>query len=273
VAFLGISLVFVALISFAVYADWAARQEQVRQLRALARSLEGGRAIVPGGVGSTLADGRVDGRLLGHQVQVTFARDGGRKKGHVARLDVVVAHSAASFEVEEAGVLDRLGRWLGLSEDALGADDLALRHGAAGARRLIQASEVKRAIRRVLHLPGVSKVTLRGSMLRIERRLHGSRVDAAELERALDALVALAHRCDRVPVKIAVRPVEERFAWTDGGADARCPYCHDGLDPAADDVESCGKCRTVHHRECLAEAGGCTVFGCGERSPPRERAS
>ena len=54
--------------------------------------------------------------------------------------------------------------------------------------------------------------------------------------------------------------------WSCGGEAPRCPYCKDALDAAAPDAAACERCGTVHHRECLHEAGGCTVFGGGART-------
>lgn len=51
-------------------------------------------------------------------------------------------------------------------------------------------------------------------------------------------------------------------------ADQRCPYCRAGLEG---EVTSCGACRTVLHKECLIELGGCPVQGC--RNNPRARRS
>lgn len=50
-------------------------------------------------------------------------------------------------------------------------------------------------------------------------------------------------------------------------AQQRCPYCREGLQIAP--VISCGACRTVLHKECLEELGGCPTTGC--RNNPRER--
>ena len=42
-----------------------------------------------------------------------------------------------------------------------------------------------------------------------------------------------------------------------------CPYCRTSLE-GEDEVASCPACNTPHHASCLAENGGCTVFGCSE---------
>lgn len=49
-------------------------------------------------------------------------------------------------------------------------------------------------------------------------------------------------------------------------AQVRCPYCHQDLGPSR---EACGRCCTLHHPECLAEYGRCTVLGCRGPAPLR----
>ncbi len=40
-----------------------------------------------------------------------------------------------------------------------------------------------------------------------------------------------------------------------------CPYCRGDCE-ASDVVAMCPACATPHHKDCLQENGGCTVFGC-----------
>jgi TM2 domain-containing membrane protein YozV len=47
-----------------------------------------------------------------------------------------------------------------------------------------------------------------------------------------------------------------------------CPYCRGEIDPSPDQELLCEGCGTQHHRDCYAENGGCTVFGC--RCAPAE---
>jgi RING finger family protein len=42
---------------------------------------------------------------------------------------------------------------------------------------------------------------------------------------------------------------------------AACPYCRGGFE-SSDVVAMCPACATPHHKDCLVENGGCTVFGC-----------
>ena len=44
-----------------------------------------------------------------------------------------------------------------------------------------------------------------------------------------------------------------------------CPYCRTPIEDAA--VVLCEGCGTPHHKECLEENGGCTLFGC-QFAPP-----
>jgi hypothetical protein len=44
---------------------------------------------------------------------------------------------------------------------------------------------------------------------------------------------------------------------------ARCMVCGEGLDS---DVVHCRSCRTPHHRECWSYSGGCSTYGCREKT-------
>ncbi len=248
-----------------------------RELRAFAATLQDGLVVAP--TDRSLLERSVTGAVNGHDARITFVRRGSGKHAHTAIVyDVQVHHPAASFEVAETEGLEALGRWLGLRKlDALGQEDLVLREGGESAGQLLQAKDVRAALRRVLDLTGVQSVTLQGRTLRIEQC---AEVHARSMQSAVRALAQLARLCGRVPVSSLRVVVQERgaasvdlstrFAWTGGGEAARCPYCRDELDAAAPEVAACERCGTVHHRECLAEAGGCTVFGCG--AAERERA-
>jgi TM2 domain-containing membrane protein YozV len=43
-----------------------------------------------------------------------------------------------------------------------------------------------------------------------------------------------------------------------------CPYCRAAFEDGEDQPVACSACGTLHHAECLAENGGCTVFGCSQ---------
>lgn len=44
---------------------------------------------------------------------------------------------------------------------------------------------------------------------------------------------------------------------------AACPYCRTKV-TATDESVTCEACGTVHHADCYAENGGCTIFGCSK---------
>lgn len=50
---------------------------------------------------------------------------------------------------------------------------------------------------------------------------------------------------------------------------AVCPYCRMAIDSAETEGLVCSGCGTPHHKDCYAENGGCTVFGC-RCAPPEE---
>lgn len=57
-----------------------------------------------------------------------------------------------------------------------------------------------------------------------------------------------------------------RLLWG-GGAALLCPCCRDEVqaDREGDDLTSCERCGTLHHRACFDEPGDCTIFGCAPR--------
>lgn len=223
-----------------------------RRLETLATGLEGGEAHASffGGPSGRFVQGRLGGRW----VHVSFTP-------RSVRLTTEVQHPPASFQVQQAQLLDQLGRWLGLSK-TLVDPRLALRAGDPSAVKLLQATEVHAALRQLFRHEGVVTVTLDGQLTAVHVQ---NRPQAAlDFRAALEALVALARVCDRRPVERAGASL--RFVWTGGAAAARCPYCRAELDPAATEgILACDRCGTLHHADCLVEAGGCTVFGCGAR--------
>jgi hypothetical protein len=235
----------------------AAVRAQRLELERFAAGLEGGR--VAGGV---VASGAVEGRLEGRELRVAL--------GPPLVASAAVAHPAAELELIDAGGPEVLARRLGLLPPAasfpaagLGLN-LVARAGADGAARLLGDEETRRAVLDLFERDGARALTLRDGWLRASLPL--ARPQAQELERLARRLCRLAALCDRRPLASQGDRAAPVFAWTGGGEAARCPWCHDELDPAQD-AAGCAACGTLHHRACLAEAGGCTVFGC--RGRPR----
>jgi len=183
----------------------------------------------------------------------------GRRSGRGVSLHVQLP-DLLEYRVEAPGV-----------PDGWSSTDEARRQAVAAADRGAQVAGCREAVRH-LSACGVHAIEARGGQL-IALRLGSSYAfTRTSVEQALDALVRLAPLLQRAPIELrgaAGEPPRVAVAWTMADA-ILCPYCRDALAAETDDVDACGVCRTAHHRDCLTEAGGCTVFGCGGR-PPADR--
>jgi hypothetical protein len=276
VEFVCFGFVFLGVAALVLAVHHHEQVTRSRRLFAFQRALEGGRGRTELGLFDSLQAAWVRGDLDGRPVSLTFERRGSGKHAYDAMIyGVEVDNPAAEFQLAKAGVLDRLGQWIGLTRPTdlhpEVDDDLILRKGSTSAvKGLLQQGAVARAIRRLTEYPlGFAEVRLADGALRVERPVNSAHLDLPALRGVFDALLAVARQCERrrVTVKIKGLSVKARFAWTDGGQAARCPYCRDELrvDDGSDDLGACDRCGTLHHRACLDEAGGCTIFGCGAR--------
>ena len=96
-------------------------------------------------------------------------------------------------------------------------------------------------------------------------------LDPRYLRWAIGRLVQVARFYERKAIKVRLKgaiagTTAERFGWTGGGQAILCPYCREDLDASAEGIVACERCHTLHHGECFAEHGGCTIFGCQGRS-------
>jgi hypothetical protein len=250
-------------------------KRHVRQLRELARRLEEGRVSVDEGWFADLDGAHVRGTLDGHPVQVGYRvhREGsGNNSSKVTQVRAKVEVSdpvARKLSIERAGMLKKVGRFLGLVRDVKTGDkridDKYILNGKPRALgQLLSDPKAEEALDALLDAHGFGSVNLAGKWLFVDQR--SSSTDPTWLKTVLGRLVQVAKLCDRKQIKLKVLGEKIHFAWTGGGEDALCPYCRDGIH--ADDLElaACEACDTVHHRECLDEAGGCVVFGCGGRA-------
>lgn len=196
-------------------------------------------------VAAALEDGVVDDGLTGWDVA-------GRRRGRRARLSLEGTLLVHRLEVAPGTA-------------ALELDDVqAARAWVAGDGS--QAAEALVAVQQ-LAARGVRRLVVEDGWLTAPRESSEFAMRPASFEAVFDALERLLPLLQRAPLTIRVAGAERAaVAWT---VDARtvCPYCRDGL---GEDVAACDACHTAHHRECLAEAGGCTVFGC--RGGPRREA-
>lgn len=127
---------------------------------------------------------------------------------------------------------------------------------ARGASR----GELESALRTLVADRGLSRVIAGGGRLRGEKAF---RDEDLALEWLVDTARGLGRIARLAELEASKSSVEGKvqLASSEGG-ERRCPFCHGALDPQARDVSECPECHTGHHRECLVEAGGCTVFGC-----------
>jgi hypothetical protein len=73
-------------------------------------------------------------------------------------------------------------------------------------------------------------------------------------------------RCPRCHAEVETAPdgLGGEFSATSVPAEgASCPTCQSALVPG-DATLTCPECHQVHHRECWAEIGGCSTYGCSK---------
>lgn len=238
-----------------------------RALRALAGRLEAGRvradASLLGDTDGFEMRGRRNGRELAFRIE---RRDGpgGRGRYGVWRVSVPCCVSL-ELVLERRSFADRLGELL-LGGDRAAYD--AQRRGRGVSSRE-QRREVEAVVRAAFESCDLERLTLRHGLLVGERLLGGFNSDLPELELVFRALERVAAELERAPLTLEVpaATAPAAFAWTGGSGELRCPYCRDAADPRAPDAVVCATCGTLHHAECFAELGRCTLLGCeGERA-------
>ncbi len=262
-------LFMIVVVAITAFAHSAHRSSARESLRTFARRLEGGQFHAPdswfSGVDGYWVRGQRSGRRLRFQIDV---RGSGKQKVTYGLFEVGVPNAVGHFDLEPRGLLSRFGRWLGgdSGRDDF-EDDFALRTSTRMERHF-QERELRRAIRHLFETHHATRLRLRGSTLHAERRINSTFMSASPYDTFFTALERIAKLCERRRLKVEVSPrvkVRESFGWTGGGDEVLCPYCRTGADPAAPGAATCESCGTLHHAECFAELGRCTIFGCGGR--------
>jgi hypothetical protein len=252
------AFLFTLLGTYAVHL--APRTLRRAAVRRLARRLEGAR------VRRTAAGVQVEGTLEGRRCVVQHITIDGEE---TLSAEVALGARAVAFTLERAELVERVARRLGRAlagereervEDRLLGGDRALAAGhsseaLAGLAGLLERHDLDRV---VVARDGRLSVAAAG------RTLLGVR--PAALLALLRDLAALAPLFERTTVRVRER---EAFGFTRAGGALMCPFCRDALE--ATRAVACEGCATLHHDECLREAGGCTVFGCDAAPAPRER--
>ena len=256
----GVFLGFLLLAWFALVLSLISSQLATRRsaLEPFARALAGGRVT-----GEWWGAFTVEGLHQGRRLRLELP-------GNRVALAVEVRDPAVELVLTRAGVVDQLQRFLGLvATPQAGLPGGLVVRGQEEAARRCQQDGARQAIEDLFALPGVERLALGGGWLRVERA-HHARGTPEQLDLAA-RLSRLAGLLERRELQVVVRGAARAFAWTAGGEEPRCPYCRDALVLEDQALEACSACGTAHHASCLAEAGGCTVFGC-RGGPGRIRA-
>lgn len=268
---MAVLLLFFLLFILGFAALYAFNQNEVsqqRQLKSFAERLEGGRLT---GRISVFGDSnaKVEGHLGGREVKVIAYLPPSKNTARTwIRFKVEAPNSIASFTVGKTHLVNRVGRSLGVVNDTpIGDDDLDkkfLLKGRAQSIRAVfrQSPKLEWCFDSLFRDHGFSEVEVRGGYVHCERPM--SSADGISLVEVVRALSRVAALCERKEVQIRILGDRSVLAWSYGGKGVRCPYCRDDVDLQAADLTACPVCRTVHHTECLSEAGGCTLLGCSE---------
>lgn len=180
-----------------------------------------------------------------------------RRDVAVRRVELLVPGAVGSFEARVPSAGDMLDAFDGTSTSGVLLDGLLQVAGDA----TLQGGAVSH-LGTLVNAPGVLRARLAASTLVVETTWD----TPEELLPVVELSLAVARLLERRPLQVRVRgALVQGLAWT-GGAAARCPYCHDGLEG---ELTTCEGCRTIHHADCLAD-GGCAVLGCrGRRAQAR----
>ncbi|MGE0706911.1 MAG: RING finger protein [Planctomycetota bacterium] len=131
-----------------------------------------------------------------------------------------------------------------------------------------QAAELRGALDHLFGTLGFGELRVEDGWLVVERPATEYALKAVSLGPVFTHLASLAPLLETRELVLKLGGARGR-GWTAGGAQIHCPYCRDAIPEDAPDLAACEHCHTVHHRDCLEEAGGCTVLGCAGR--PRAR--
>lgn len=254
----------------------------------LLRARENRRAILErmlGRVAGALRHGAfsdtVEGKHAGRPFRLTLGTRlglGRRKLGapllpelYPIRVDVSLVHAPpVRLRVRRDQGLAAVEKALGLVRDvevAGGARfdrDFVVEAGDAPAATPLASERVRGAVEALLRRWPLDEVSIQSGRIRV--RGNPDTVGGRELDQLLEALDVLARAYDRRPGAELGDELSGVFVWVGGGdAQARCPYCHDGLAGSLQLV-SCQDCKTLLHADCHEENHGCPILGCGGRS-------
>jgi Prokaryotic RING finger family 1 len=79
-----------------------------------------------------------------------------------------------------------------------------------------------------------------------------------------------ALRCPRCRTEFVATADAQMVSFTpasEAAATGACPICQSPIEPGQISL-TCPECKQVHHRECWAEVGGCSTYGCKHAPSP-----
>jgi hypothetical protein len=272
---LVLTLVAVILLARAVLAAWPAIQPPTGELESLeqfARAhkgvLEIQRRYV---IGRTLDGARLACKVGDRRAWVEIRGNGPFRVEASVEID-----RALELEIARPTFYRRVGGgvWARPAEGEAAADQPDIRFdvrrardetGDAREKLFVHAGDALTApLSRLLYDTGVDLVRASRGQLGVTFDVRANVSDHANA--ALVLLEEIARAYSRRPAPPAVGALVERFLWLEGSA-PRCPYCHVDIAENEGGLAACERCRTIHHAACFAEHGGCTLLGCGGRTP------
>ncbi len=268
--------VIAIVLIISIYVTTVTQRKRAKKLKEFADRLTAGRFVHSNQSLFAFGNATVQGRLDGWAIELHAESLPAQNQVVVLSYRVQVPHATGDFEIRPAHTMRRIGRWLGLAASERTGDvwvDDKYMLGGSGPElgRLFQSGELERSVDSLFTI-GFDGVSLKDGNLKVSRRLtKDDQLGARNIEAVFLRLIAVARICQRrkVQVKIGSKPTT-RFGWTGDTRGIRCPFCRDSVEPEQSDLSACTECRTLHHAACLAEAGGCTIFGC--RGRRRQRA-
>ncbi|HBP23623.1 MAG TPA: hypothetical protein DEA08_38330 [Planctomycetes bacterium] len=124
-----------------------------------------------------------------------------------------------------------------------------------------QAEELAGALHHLFKVLGFQQLEVADGWLVVYRLPSQYALSETSVRGVFDALLRVAPALETRRLEVKLGGIRGARGWTAGGDGLLCPYCRDDV-AEEDELEACPHCRTLHHRDCYEEAGGCTLLGC-----------
>ncbi len=245
---------------------WLTRSSHHRELEVLkefAAELEGNLRVKAGALEGTL----MTGTYLGKKVTVQVGRCG--PGSYTVQFGVEI-DSTIDLTIQRPSFLGRVRNVLS-SDGVQGVDTgyLVTSGDKANTRDVFVhgRDELIGLLEELMESVALDAIVAQGGWLYLECQLEG--IEPRWFRWYFNRMLKVARYYERHPIRVREA---DRFMWTGGGTQPRCPFCREQLSEDHPDLVSCDSCRTLHHGECFAEHGGCTIYGCTGRQSEMHRA-